>query len=373
MALTRRDVLRTAALGACALAAASMTGCRGLVRDELDDGLPPAGRVPHLDPVPAELLRWAALAPSSRNAQPWRVRIAGAQDLIFGIDPARRLPAVDPPGHQSLIGLGAFLECFSLAAAVRGLHATAVLIAQDTGASDIVRVTLQAAPPRDLALTQLVERRTQRVGYSPRELRSADLRRLLAPFAGQAVAVAPASAPGRMLAGATVEATRLQAARREARLELAEWIRWRDADARTHRDGLTPASMEITGLANWWVRATHSRADVLAPGFGQRTVDVARIRVKECGAWLVVTSEDASPGALLATGRRFLQMALMLRGLGLAAHPMLQAAEEPETREALAPSLGLASPVRMLLRVGYAKPAREAVSLRRPVSWFVTA
>ncbi len=56
------------------------------------------------------------------------------------------------------------------------------------------------------------------------------------------------SAQGKFLAEGTLEANRIQVYRDPAQEELADWIRWSNNEARARRDGLTPASMEITGL-----------------------------------------------------------------------------------------------------------------------------
>ncbi len=373
MTLTRRAWLRTAVLGAGALAAGPLLGCHGPVREDLDESLPASGRVPHLDPLVTELLRWASLAPSSRNTQPWTVRLTAPDRAVLGLDPARRLTALDPDDTESLIGLGAFVENFAIAAGVRGLRVDAR--ARDTLANpgEVVDLEWHVAPPKEDELDRLTERRTLRAGYSSQPLRPADLRALVEPLEGHVHVVDPRSSDGRWVRDGAVEATRLQSERRQTQMEVASWLRWRDDDARRHRDGLTPECMEIEGLSNWWARSTYSRTTALTPGYARRTVETVRRRASQCGAWLVVTGEDDSVASRVETGRRFERMALLLRGLGLAAHPMTQVLEEPALRADLVRSLRLSEPPRLLLRVGYVAQQDVPVSLRRPVSWFVTA
>lgn len=373
MALTRRRLLRTAALGACALAAASVPACRGPVREDLDESLPSAGRVPHLDPVLRDLLRWASLAPSSRNAQPWRVRLTGPRSFVLGLDPARRLSVADPDDRDAVVALGAFLENLMLAARARALSVETRVLPRDTTRRELVVVEWGPGPQRDYPLERLVARRTRRTGFAARAIRPADLRVLEWPFGGHAAVFDPSTPPGKLLADGTVEATRLQWGERAARMEWSQWTRWRDLDGRRFRDGLTPEALEMSGFANWWVRATYSRSTVLSPSYASRVVERTRARVRECGAWMVVTAEDDSAPALLATGARFERMALLLEGRGVAAHPMQQLLEQPQTRGALAGALGLGEPPRMILRLGYVTGGGEAVSLRRPAEWFVSA
>ncbi len=373
MTLTRRAWLRTAVMGAGALAAGPLLGCHGPVREDLDESLPASGRVPHLDPVVTELLRWASLAPSSRNTQPWIVRVTAPGRAVLGLDPARRLTALDPDDTESLIGLGAFVENFAIAACVRGLRVEARARESLANPLEVVDLAWQAAPPTEYELDRLTERRTLRTGYSSQPLRPTDLSTLIAPLEGHVRVVDPRSNEGQWVRDGAVEATRLQSERRQTQMEIASWLRWRDDDARRRRDGLTPECMEIEGLSNWWARNTYSRTTALTPGYARRTVESVRRRASQCGAWLVVTGKDDSVASRLETGRRFERMALLLRGLGLAAHPMTQLLEEPTLRAGLVSTLRLPEPPRLLLRVGYVAQQDVPVSLRRPVSWFVAA
>jgi hypothetical protein len=67
-----------------------------------------------------EVLYYASLAPSGHNAQPWYVKVVNEKTCIIGLDPLRRLPAVDPNNRESLLSIGAFAESLSLAAGAKG-------------------------------------------------------------------------------------------------------------------------------------------------------------------------------------------------------------------------------------------------------------
>jgi hypothetical protein len=61
----------------------------------------------------------AILAPSPHNRQPWLIELDPEDQTRLTVYPDlnRLLPETDPPNRQILIGLGAFLETFSMAAA----------------------------------------------------------------------------------------------------------------------------------------------------------------------------------------------------------------------------------------------------------------
>lgn len=369
MDASRRDVVRL--VGGAALAAAAAPFLGG-TRASTPTAGPRTDDGSGLEPRLAEAVHLGSLAPSGHNAQPWTVRVVGPTRLRLGVARARRLPAVDPEDRETLISLGCFLENFFVGARSHGLDPEVRVVGTSASDPEVLDVTLREARPRPYPLERIRRRRTVRRGHLGRELKDADVRSLLAPFEGRASFFPAASAPARRLAEATIEANRMQAWRDEAQDELSRWIRWSDDDVRRRRDGLTPDSMEIAGLAAWYVRRFMSRESVLTPGFRERSVDAVRRQLRSYGGWLVVTSSDGSVRSLLDAGRRFERMLLGVRERGIAVHPMSQALEEGPHREEVSRMSGDSGPVQLLLRVGYVERYPEPVSPRLPATRFVS-
>lgn len=149
-------------------------------------------------------------------------------------------------------------------------------------------------------------------------------------------------------------------------------MRWSDADARAHRSGFTPESLEITGLAGWYVRHFMNRKAVLGKRFRAQSIARVRQQLASYGGWLVSTSTDASSPALIDAGRRCERLWLNARERMVAVHPMSQMLEESPFKDRIARELDLAGEVQFILRVGYVNRYPDPVSLRMPVSWFVT-
>jgi hypothetical protein len=68
-------------------------------------------------------LSYAILAPNPHNRQPWIVDLKSDTETVLTCDLDRLLPATDPYSRQIVIGLGCFLELFSMAAADHGYRA----------------------------------------------------------------------------------------------------------------------------------------------------------------------------------------------------------------------------------------------------------
>lgn len=67
------------------------------------------------------LLRYAILAPSTHNTQPWKFAVR-ANSCSFFLDSSLRLPQADPKGRDAYISMGCCIENFILAASYFGMH-----------------------------------------------------------------------------------------------------------------------------------------------------------------------------------------------------------------------------------------------------------
>lgn len=324
-----------------------------------------------LSATATEILRLASRAPSGHNTQPWTVRILGNEHWILGVEQARRLPAVDPHSRETLLSLGAFLENLIMAAAHFGFDVQYELLAHTCAAADILDLQFRPSRPSPQPLDQIRLRRTVRSGLFASEIKSADLRSIMS--SGEGIQYLPrGSAEAKYLAEGTLEANRQQAFRDPAEIELADWIRWSQADATKHRNGLTPASMEIEGLAGWYVSHFYNRAAVLSKSFREKTISQVRDRVGEGGGWLVLSSPDSAIATLVETGRKFERMWLRLRDHNIAIHPMTQMLEEAPWSQQVATNLGIDGPVQFILRIGYLTSYPNPASLRMPPDWIAT-
>jgi len=363
----RRRFLTNIASGALTLGTLPLVlKCAGINRRDL---LPceTAGTVTGLSPVERSILCLASLAPSGHNTQPWTIKKNGPGRWIIGSSRERWLPAVDPENRELLLSIGAFLENFTIAAEHYGFRvATRVLAARGT-AADIAEMTLSPAARRESNLDRLRLRRTVRSGYQEREISSSDIARLSTFGEGRLHFFSRAGREGAFLAEGTIDANRIQAWRNPAQEELSRWIRWKDEDALRQRNGITPESMEITGMPGWFVRHFFDRDSVMSESFRNKTVDIARKQVRSCGGWFVLTSPDGGPASLLETGRIFQRIFLTVREMGVALHPMTQMLEESPWKERLAGEPGIPGTVRFILRTGYVRRYPDPVSLRMPL------
>jgi len=376
LSMRRRDFLKALSGGMLAVAmgpfgTAAVIGCGAATRPKLNVRAE-AASVRMLDPDSAAILAYASLAPSTHNTQPWRVRIQEPGHWIIGSDPARRLLEVDPLNREMLLSLGAFTENLVLAAGALGHTAVTTIIAGNPFMPEVMDVRLTRAPAVSYPFERITLRRTVRRNYRDRELAGDVVRTLLAPLGDGATFFPPISRPAAYLREAVVEAFRAQTYREQAQVELSHWIRFDDADVYRHRDGLTPASMELSSAAAWYARHFMSRDDVMTGRFRVEGIDIVAKQARHGGGWFVVTSDHWDVTSLLDAGRRFERMALLAREHGVAIHPMSQVLEEKPWQERLAVDMDVPGNPQFILRAGYVSPYPAPVSLRRPIASFVS-
>ncbi|MCU0985056.1 MAG: nitroreductase family protein [Acetobacteraceae bacterium] len=360
--LSRRGML--AATAALPLA----SGC-GPDRDDFrDEADPLTGR---LSGTARAVLHQAAFAPSSHNIQPWVVTIEEERRWRLGADPARRLPAVDPANREPIISLGCFAETLIQAAAGFGLAVEAEVVAAANTDETVAMLAAREGQRERGRVAAIGHRRTLREGFLDRAIRPAELAALLGAEAGD-VRVLPRGSPGaRWCEEATVVAARAQAARDAAQGELADWIRFRPAAQREHRDGLTPAMMGLTGPAGLWVSWMYRRDDVMSAGFRETGIARTAAQAKAGAGWLVLTAPEESPRALFEAGRAWQRLWLRAPEAAIGLHPMSYALQEAGGQAAARAALGVDRPIVALLRIGHVESYPRPVSLRRPPSAWV--
>ncbi|MFO7461464.1 MAG: nitroreductase family protein [Desulfatiglandales bacterium] len=360
-----------------------INACSGVKRNDVSRFNGEQGSIKGLGKEEMEILYLASLAPSSHNTQPWTVRIPEPKRWVIGSDKKQWLPVVDPDNRELLLSIGAFLENLVIAAGTYGYETDVQITAKSPLDAEIAEIRLKKGKTPDFPIEKIIKRRTIRSGYLDTAVKGEDLKyitqhdmescNLLNMPSPHSFYFPQDSHQAKYLQEGTIEANRTQAFRDQAQEELAHWIRFSNKEAKQHRNGLTPESMEIQGFAGWFVRNFYNHESVLKKSFRNQTVDVVAKQVKTCGGWMVVTSTDSQIQTVIDYGRVFESVLLRARDKMIAVHPMSQMLEEEPWKNDVAKDLGVTGEVQWILRIGYVKSYPDPVSLRAPVSRFIRA
>lgn len=312
---------------------------------------------------PAAVLAAGAMAPSSHNAQPWRLRWHDGAVEIHG-EPGRGLPATDPEHRELRMACGAALANVRLAVRAQGRRAHVRLLPDPDDPWFLGVVTVGSPWPATELENRLAQavprRRTDRSALSGRGA-TARVREELVRAGQQEhcwIVFLDAGDERRRLHDLTARAHAAQTADPGFR---SEWARWIGGDDSDDGSGMptSRARHEPRSDGRWRVRDFGDAAD---PGD-----DRPAVRADDDPALLVVATSHDQPVAHLHAGQAMEHVLLLATVRGLAASFVASPVEVAATRVELRTLLGGAVWPQMVLRVGTSShPIRPTP--RRPVA-----
>lgn len=302
------------------------------------------------------LVRYAVLAPSGHNTQPWRFRIAQGEDgdaVLLLADRARALPVVDPDDRALVISCGAALFHLRLAARRFGFTGDVQRLPDPDERDLLARFRLGAPhtpiPEEEALFDAIPERRTTRRPFEPDPIPEATLHALVAAAEAEGAWLAVVTDPSQKtdVAALVAQGDRAQMADPAFREELSAWI---------HREG-SGTGDGLTGYAFGVPRAL----DLATPAFaavvryvdmGEQQSDKDRELAEAAPALLVLGTARESPLAWLRAGEALARVLLRARADGVVAAFLNQPIEVGTLRPRLSAVLGRGGHPQILLRIG---------------------
>jgi hypothetical protein len=288
------------------------------------------------------LVRFATLAPSVHNTQPWHF-VRRDDGLDLRADRTRQLTVLDPDGRQLVQSCGAALHHLRVAARGAGLDPTVVLVPDPADPDLLARVVLrQGRPPGPdevaSAVAQL-SRSTARGRFVEEALPEALLDELRIGVEGEGARL-------RVVRASELIDVQVLVSRAEAYLETDP--AYREELARWVRDG-GPDGIPIEALGEQTDRAELVPGRVFLSRPGSATVDPP---VAEHPSLVLLLTDGDNSRDWMVAGQALSNLLLQCAQRGVVAQPIGQVTDIPSTRQALAAALGVIGRPQMLLRLG---------------------
>jgi hypothetical protein len=306
----------------------------------------------------AFLLRYAILAPSGHNMQPWSFRITDEGVEAFA-DITRTLAIVDPNDRELLMSVGAAITNLRVAAAHFGFRTSVLYQPRPEISLPVALITLEETCAPDAALESLfaaIRRRHtnrkpfQRDPIEPEAL--AAVCDVLDEYPNSLSLLMPSQKS--RVAKFIEHGDRLQMGSDAFRGEMADILRAPDTEA---GDGLCADTVGIppivTPIAPWLLRRGWSSAN------DRELLDTA--------AMLVVISADDDRVALIQAGEIAERLLLTITKAGLSYSFLNQPIQVAELRSDFARFVGCRRPPQLLIRVGRAVESSMRRAPRRPL------
>lgn len=308
------------------------------------------------------LLRYAVLAPSGHNTQPWlfRIRQGGVE---VRADRTRGLPVVDPDDRELLISCGAALYTLVVAARHFGFQSDVQRLPDpdDKDLVALVRLGPATGPAReeDPEFSAIDRRSTDRSAYSERDLAPAVVRELQGAADRWGAWFEPLAGEDRQVAASLVaQGDRIQMADPSFRRELAQWVHPNRTRSRDGMPGYAFGMGDLMSLLGPLVIRTFDMGD------GQAAKD--QELALNSPVLAVLGTVDDSADAWVRTGCALQKLLLTAEAHGLSASHLNQPVELPDLRDRLQDLLSSPGHPQILLRLGYGTEEPTHVP-RRPV------
>jgi len=306
-----------------------------------------------------ELVRYASLAASSHNTQPWIFKLETNRIRILP-DLSRRCPAVDPDDHHLYASLGCATENLLLAAKAAGLEGSVLYDASTSGAC----IDFEEAPPVRSALFDAIpQRQCSRSMYDGLPLMVDELKQLKDVSHGNGVSALFITEVEQkdLVARYVTEGNNAQFSDAAWARELKSWIRFNGKEAVRTGDGLYGPSMGSPAVPRW-LGLVAMRISFSAKN--QNKKDLGHIR--SSSAIAIITSEGNDIPHWIEAGRCFQRLALQSTALGLHTAFINQPVEVTKLRSEFARAMGISNQrPDLIVRIGRGQEMPR--SLRRPL------
>ena len=308
------------------------------------------------------MLRYAVLAPSNHNSQPWLFRVRGNAVELYA-NRARSLHVTDPEDRQLLVSCGCALFHLRVASWHFG-HLDCTHILPTPGDADLLaRVSLgeedAPTPQQEALFAAIPKRRTNRQLFSDDPLPEGLILELVkaADREGAWLHFVKGREQRNALADLIADGDRRQWANQRFRLELAAWLHPNNSEA---GDGI-PNSAQNAGDLLSVAGPIVIRTFDLGEGQAAKDRDIA---VYSPGLVVLGTEADG-PAAWLAAGQALARVLLRARADEVWASFLNQPIESPELRPQVAALSGRGGWPQVILRLGYGPNVNPTP--RRPV------
>lgn len=295
--------------------------------------------------------RYAVLAPSGHNTQPWHFSSQG-QTLLLKANTGRHLPHSGTAAAEPHISLGCCLETLCLAAEGFGYGLSVDYDVQE-GVAAAITLDKRVTPDQSL-LAAITKRTSNRNPYEPAPLANSVLAGLAHTSDLPKVSARPITDRDEIafLADQTQHATHAIMTEQEFRTELSKWVR---SNVSKQYDGMPGFAQGMPTPPSLIAKHIIKNVDISK---SQAKKDAGRIL--QSPALLLITAEDPGTKEFLNAGRLYARICIRAQQAGLATSGVGAAAIDPSTRQAIQQHFKLTDRPIALIRLGVAtKKARH--------------
>ena len=315
-------------------------------------------------------LSYAILAPNPHNRQPWLVELVSEDEAVLYCDTTRHLPVTDPLDRQITIGLGCFLEQFTIAAWQKNRLSNITLFEQGSHKTQldlrpVARIKLVEGKVDDTGLfPSIISRQTDRSSYSKTAPSDLVLDSIKAA-AGLTANITNAPSLSSQIREICANSTRIEFMTPHIHEESAGLMRVGRKAVTENPDGISIEGPMIELLNLGGALNPSAMRDHNSTSFKQG-MNMYMQAVETAPSFLWITTPTNSRTDQIKAGQAYLRVNLKATELGLSMHPLSQCLQEYSEMEkqlaAIHKLLNINTPnrIQMLARIGYGKAKKKS-------------
>ncbi|MFA8451713.1 MAG: hypothetical protein ACEPOW_13550 [Bacteroidales bacterium] len=312
-----------------------------------------------------KIIYYGNRAPSSHNAQMWKVFQRKDSELEIRINEEKILPYVDPLNREAWISIGAFVQNCILAAADLGVKVDVdfkdnfVLLRFDTSKA------LYTYP-----FIPLIEKRqTVRNTFTNNKNNSSKINRIISDEK-EILFCDIKSDLATKIKNLAIQSFTQQLNNPNKLNELAEWSSFSTDIVK--KEGISSFCMGLSWIERFVCSMTKSEKFMKTSFFKSGAIRSFKKQLKSCSGYVLITSDKNSKYAWFQAGRILQRFWLNCTANSLVVHPFSQLIEEENYYDKLKNLLENDKEVQLLLRIGNVRKLNPFYSSRREMSEVIT-
>lgn len=325
----------------------------------------------NIDATMEKILELASLAPSSHNAQMWKVKIISSRELIVSVDQTKNLPFSDKEGFEALISIGAFLENMVEATKNENLESNITFEEKENILDTEIKVVFT---PKDFGYDfqrekNIIERHSIKGVYSVEDIKEEHLKNML--FSDKIHYFDVDSAGGSFIKNSIHEASFAEAYDKDIQKELSNWIMTSGKEEKIRKEGIRPEQMDIFGLKKFFFYTFFTKKSIQSEKFVKIGLEKTEEQLNNCAGFFIIQSKSNSSEDIVNMGRTLEKLLLTATENRIAVQIMSQTNHKEPWRSNIKDRFDFDGQL-LIIRAGYVKDYGKAQGLRREVSSFIS-
>lgn len=325
------------------------------------------------NPTLEKLLYYGTLAPSTHNAQMWKVKILSKNEFIIIFDSERALKYVDSDNREALISIGAFLGNVIRGSEAMGIKLHYTVYDEIEPDNSVVYVSFEEVKSKNSSDSiqkyenLLLKRKSSKEKFSNKRISPQEIDEITKGYKDNTSYLSKDNIFFNYIRENTIKAYEIQGKNLDKRNELSEWFRFSDKETKLKKDGMNAEMLGMGSLKKFFYYNFYNGEKVKDIKFLDKEISLLEKQVNSADGFLLVITKDNSVKENISAGVILENIWLNAAEKDIKIQPLSQILEEYPLKNNINNDLKINGEVKMILRLGYSSNNGKINKVRRSV------